>query len=110
MGRFRRLKDKPPYLAFPSLNHLGNRCSQRNYRQIYEDRMRFIAAAAMTPARQEQLKKVLEDMQTIEAAIVRGQEIAKRGDYAGAWEAVERVLTQFPDDNKLNQVRATLTT
>jgi hypothetical protein len=27
MGRFRRLKDKPPYLAFPSLNHLENRCS-----------------------------------------------------------------------------------
>jgi hypothetical protein len=27
MGRFRRLKDKPPYPAFPSLNHLENRCN-----------------------------------------------------------------------------------
>jgi tetratricopeptide (TPR) repeat protein len=84
--------------------------SQKNYRQIYEDRMRFIAATAMYPEKQEQLRKVLEDMQVIETALIQAQEIEKRGDYAGAWESAERAFRNFPDDNKLNQVRANLTT
>lgn len=84
--------------------------NQHNYRQIYDDQMRYIAATALSPERQPQLKKVLTDMATIEGAILRSQEIAKRGDHAGAWEAVEKAFKQFPDDNKLNQVRATLTT
>ncbi len=84
--------------------------SQKNYRQIFDDRMRFIAATAMFPEKQDQLRKVLEDMQTIEASIIRAQEVEKRGDFAGAWESAERAFQQFPNDNKLNQVRANLTT
>jgi hypothetical protein len=84
--------------------------SQKNYRQIYEDRMRFIAATAMYPEKQEQLRKVLEDMQVIETALIQAQEIEKRGDYAGAWESAEKAFRNHPDDNKLNQVRANLTT
>jgi hypothetical protein len=84
--------------------------SQKNYRQILDDRMRFIAATAMYPEKQEQLRKVLEDMQVIETSIIQAQEIEKRGDYAGAWESAEKAFRNFPDDNKLNQVRANLTT
>jgi hypothetical protein len=84
--------------------------SQKNYRQIFEDRMRFIAATAMYPEKQEQLRKVLEDMQVIETALIQAQEIEKRGDYAGAWESAEKAFRNFADDNKLNQVRANLTT
>ena len=84
--------------------------SQKNYRQIFEDRMRFIAATAVYPEKQEQLRKVLEDMQVIETALIQAQEIEKRGDYAGAWESAEKAFRNFPDDNKLNQVRANLTT
>jgi hypothetical protein len=84
--------------------------SQKNYRQILDDRMRFIAATSMYPGRQEQLRKVLEDMQVIETSIIQAQEIEKRGDYAGAWESAEKAFRDFPDDNKLNQVRANLTT
>ncbi|MDX2082035.1 MAG: hypothetical protein SFU53_14715 [Terrimicrobiaceae bacterium] len=83
---------------------------QKNYRRIAEDQLRFIAATAMYPDKQEQLRKVLEQITGIEAAIIRAQEIEKRGDAAGAWESVERAFQQFPDDNKLNQVRADLTT
>jgi len=84
--------------------------SQKNYRQIFEDRMRFIAATAMYPEKQEQLRKVLDDMQVIETSLIQAQEIEKRGDYAGAWESAEKAFRNFPDDNKLNQVRANLTT
>jgi hypothetical protein len=84
--------------------------SQKNYRQILDDGMRFIAATSMYPDKQEQLRKVLEDMQVIETSIIQAQEIEKRGDYAGAWESAEKAFRNFPDDNKLNQVRANLTT
>ena len=84
--------------------------SQKNYRQILDDKMRFIAATAMYPQKQGQLRKVLEDMQVIETSIIQAQEIEKRGDYAGAWESAEKAFRSFPDDNRLNQVRANLTT
>ena len=84
--------------------------SQKNYRQILDDKMRFIAATSMYPEKQERLRKVLEDMQVIETSIIQAQEIEKRGDTAGAWESAEKAFRSFPDDNKLNQVRANLTT
>jgi hypothetical protein len=93
-----------------ALVDLDRLLSQRNYRQVFDDKVRFIAATALYPDRQEALRKVLEDMQTIESGIIRADEIAKRGDFAGAWESVERVFQKFPDDAKLNQRRATLTT
>ena len=70
--------------------------SQKNYRQIYEDRMRFIAATAMYPEKQEQLRKVLEDMQVIEIALIQAQEIEKRGDYAGSVGKRGKGIPQFP--------------
>ena len=84
--------------------------SQKNYRGIFDDQARFIAATATDARRQTQLKEVLQNMQLVEGAILRAQEIEKRGDSAGAWESAEKAFGQFPDDNKLNQVRADLTT
>ncbi len=84
--------------------------SQKNYRQIYEDRVRFIAATALYPDRVAQLQEVLENMQAIEGTLIQAREIAKRGDSAGAWEAVERIHGRFPNDLALSEMRATLTT
>jgi hypothetical protein len=84
--------------------------TQKNYRQIFEDKVRFIAATALFPEQQKKLKDVLEKMQLVESSIIRASEIAKRGDYAGAWESVERTFKEFPDDTKLNQLRADYTT
>jgi len=93
-----------------ALVDLDQLLSQHNYRQIYDDKVRFIAAAALYPNRQEQLTKVLSDMQNIEGKIIQATEISKRGDYAGAWETAEKAFKQFPDDSKLNLLRANLTT
>lgn len=84
--------------------------SQKNYRQIFDDKERFIAAVAHDTARQDQLRKVLEEMTQVEGAIIRAQEIEKRGDYAGAWESAELAFKEYPGDSKLNQMRANLTT
>jgi hypothetical protein len=93
-----------------ALVDLDQLISQHNTRQIYNDKLRFIAATALYPERQEQLKKVLDQMQLVETAIIQAGEIEKRGDYAGAWETLEKVYKENPDDSKLNQLRATLTT
>jgi tetratricopeptide (TPR) repeat protein len=84
--------------------------SQKNFRQIFEDKLRFIAATATYPDKQKDLQKVLEAMQRVETAIQRAQELSKRGDHAGAWESVERAYHDFPNDPVLNQERARYTT
>jgi len=89
--------------------------SQHNYRQIFDDKEKYIAALAMDDSnrkseRQEKLRKVLSRMQEIETSIMRSQEIARRGDYAGAWEGLDVTFSQYPDDQKLSQLRADLTT
>ncbi len=83
--------------------------AQKNFRQVYEDRVRFIAATALYPDKQAKLVEVLEKMTSIESALMRAEEVAKRGDAAGAWESVEKAFLQFPEDNKLNQARADYT-
>jgi len=88
-----------------ALSDFDQLLSQGNLRQIFTDKLRFIAAAATSPTHQEKLRRVLDDMQAIEAAVGRAQEFAKRGDVAGAWEAIERAAQKFPDDVKLNQLR-----
>src|SRR5205807_2093582 len=65
---------------------------------------------AMAKTRQDQLKQVLDNMQIIEIAMMKAGEIAKQGNYPGAWESVEKAFKQFPEDSKLNQLRANLTT
>lgn len=93
-----------------ALNDFESLYGQKNFRQIFEDKVRFIAATALHPAKQEKLKQVLDQVQLAEAALLRAAELAKRGDAAGAWESVERGFSDYPDDPKLNQARAEFTT
>jgi len=93
-----------------ALNDFDRLYAQKNYRQIYDDKLRFIAATTLYPERQNQLRKVLDQIQIAETALLRAAELGKRGDPAGAWETVERGFLGFPDDPKLNQARAEFTT
>lgn len=93
-----------------AMNDFDRLLSQKNHRQIYNDKLRFIAAAAMYPEKQQQLNQVLQGMAAVEGAILKAKEIAGRGDPAGAWESVEAAQKEFPDDTELNQLRASLTT
>jgi hypothetical protein len=93
-----------------AMNDFDRLLSQKNHRQIYNDKLRFIAASALYPDKQKQLNDVLQDMAAVEGAILKAKEIAGRGDPAGAWESVEAAQKDFPDDTELNQLRAALTT
>jgi hypothetical protein len=93
-----------------ALADLDRLVSTKNYRQIYDDKVKYIAATALYPERQEQLQKILEQVGEIEKAIIRSTEVDQHGDHAGAWEGVEKAVATYPDDPKLNQLRAQLTT
>src|SRR4029450_6441347 len=60
------------------------------------------------PARQVRLDEGMRNVGTIEAAILRAEEMARQSNSAGAWESVEKAAHDFPDDTKLNQLRADL--
>ena len=69
--------------------------SQKNYRQIFDNSARYIAALALYPDKQKQLQDVLDDMQKIEGAIMRADAMAQQSNYAGAWESVEKMAARI---------------
>lgn len=62
-----------------ALVDLDQLLSQKNFRQIFDDRSRYIAAVALFPERQEALNLALEKVQKADTVIVQAREIAKRG-------------------------------
>ncbi len=93
-----------------AINDFDQLYGQKNYRQIFDEKEKYIAAISQSPERQGKLREVLSRMQEIETSIMRSQEIARRGDYAGAWEGLEVTFNQYPDDLKLTQLRAEYST
>ncbi len=84
--------------------------SQRNSRQIWNDKIRFIAAVAINPERKTTLEKIMSDMEAIERSVLTADEMARQGNHAGAWENLEKTWAKYPDDAALNQRRADMTT
>ena len=82
---------------------------QKNHRQIFEKRVTFISMLALDTVRSKQLEGVLKNMQTIETALGTASAMAVQANYAGAWESVEKIAGEYPDDTKLSQTRADLT-
>ncbi len=93
-----------------ALREFDGLVGKRDYRGIWNDKVRFIAAVAVNPERKQTLEKVMKNIETIEASLMRAEEMSRTGNHAGAWESLERAYTDFPDDGKLNQQRADMTT
>jgi tetratricopeptide (TPR) repeat protein len=83
--------------------------SQRNYRQIYNDQGRYLAAITDDPTRQEQLKTVLTDVNKMNLIISGATQLSQSGNTAGAWETIERAFKDFPDDPEITRMRSDLT-
>ena len=80
--------------------------SQRNYRQVYNDQGRYLAAVIDDPARQDALKKVLTDMTEVNMSIAAAANISKNGSMAAAWETIEKAFEKFPDDPEVARLRS----
>jgi hypothetical protein len=72
--------------------------SQRRWRQIYEDRMRFIPALANVPEKQAKLEEIIEKIVLVDRTVDRAMELDKRGETAGAWETTEILFRRIPEE------------
>ncbi len=80
--------------------------SQRNYRQIYNDQGRYLAAVMDDAARKESLKKVLTDMNKVNLVIAAATANAQHGNLPGAWETIEKAYQEFPEDPEVTRLRS----
>lgn len=82
----------------------------QSYRQIFNDKARFIAATVDDKDRQEKLEQVLNSVQEIETVIKQADMLAKAGNRFAAWEVVEKTFKRYPDDVPLSAKRSDLAT
>jgi len=87
---------------------LDRHLSQRDYRQIFNDQGRYLAAVQDDPTRQEQLRKVLIDMNRVNLVVAGANANAQQGNIAGAWEVIEKAYQEFPDDPDVARLRSDL--
>ena len=97
-------------VRYQALEDLDQLLADKNYRRILDNQFRFAAAVAGDTNRQAKLNIVLSTIRSIEGAIERSKEFAKRGDTVGAWENAELAHREHPEDPELNRLRANLTT
>ncbi|WP_309398572.1 hypothetical protein [Cerasicoccus maritimus] len=78
---------------------------QKDFRAIFNDRFRFAAALAMDVGRNKQFLDIMKRMEKIETSMAQAKELARINNKFGAWEVLERVYQQYPDDQELNRMR-----
>lgn len=79
-----------------------------NYRLIFEKQLAYAPAMQGDEERQKKLKTALQKVQAAEMAIEKANILSRNGDHFGAWENVELAAKEWPEDRKLNQMRAEL--
>lgn len=82
---------------------------QKDFRGIFNDRFRFAAALATDNSRNGKFLEIMKQMEVIETAMSQAKELVRQRNDFAAWEIVEKVYRQFPEDTNLNKMRADLT-
>jgi hypothetical protein len=78
---------------------------QKDSRAIFNDRFRFAAALAMDEDRNEKFLDTMKGMEIIESAMAQAKELSRIENTYGAWEVLERVYREHPNDQELNRMR-----
>ncbi|MCB1062162.1 MAG: hypothetical protein KDN20_04475 [Verrucomicrobiae bacterium] len=84
--------------------------STKSYRQIFDNRARFIAATVDDQDRQEALNEIVGNVLEIETSMKQATGFAKAGNEHLAWELIEGTFKRFPDDVPLSAMRSDLST
>ncbi|MAS95330.1 MAG: hypothetical protein CMO55_19190 [Verrucomicrobiales bacterium] len=82
----------------------------KSYREIYNNKARFIAATVEDPERQEALNQIVNNILEIETVMKQAETLTKAGNGHAAWEIVEKTFQEFPDDVALSAKRSDLST
>lgn len=83
--------------------------AQKDFRGIFNDRFRYAAALAMDPTRNQKFLDIMKRMEVIEASMKQAEQLVRLNNNFAAWEIIEKVYRQFPEDANLNRLRADLT-
>jgi hypothetical protein len=81
---------------------------EQNYRGIFDKKLEFAVAVKGDTAREQQLKDALTKVQAAEEAEGKANMLVMNGDVDGAWETAELAVKNWPDDNQLNKLLASL--
>lgn len=90
------------------LNELDSLIAQKNYREIFREQTKYSGAVLGRPEYESKLKDVLVEVSKVERVVLTADELVKAGDKCGAWERLEQISKDFPDDNEVNRRRADL--
>ncbi|QIF02441.1 hypothetical protein [Roseimicrobium sp. ORNL1] len=78
----------------------------QNYRLVFENQLQFAGAVHGNAQKEEQLKKALEKVKAAELAYEKASLLERSRDPFGAWETLEIASEDWPEDSKLNRMRA----
>ena len=93
-----------------AVDNLDRLIAEENYRTIFKDQGRYLAAVFDDPARQEALRQILTNVQRIDTTIQQAEKLSDAGSREGAWELVEKLYEEFPQDALLSSTRSDLAT
>jgi tetratricopeptide (TPR) repeat protein len=79
-----------------------------NFRDITAKAVQYGAAVHGDPTREQQLSDAITKVQKAEAAETEANMRVMNGDVDGAWETIESAVKTWPEDVKLNQMLASL--
>ena len=80
--------------------------AEGNFRAVYDNQLPFLASVKGDAEREKKFKDALEKVRDAEMATEKANLLARNGDSCGAWEALEAAAKGWPDDGKLNKLRA----
>ncbi|MDD2710609.1 MAG: hypothetical protein PHV34_21730 [Verrucomicrobiae bacterium] len=80
----------------------------KNYRAIFDKQLALATALVNDAKRADLLKQALEKVKSVETAIEKARLFQRNGNAFGAWEALELIAREWPDDSTLNKMRAEL--
>ncbi len=81
---------------------------EENWRALYENRLKYAAALDGDKGRIAKFEQALKKVEAVEIAILKAGQLQKAQNPAGAWEVLEKVSQEWPDDTKLNKMMAEL--
>lgn len=89
-----------------TVNDLDRLIATKSFRQIFNDKGRYIASVINDAERQKALEQIITNITKIDIAIQQAQKLDQVGNPYGAWETVEEVFGEFPDDPPLSKARS----
>ncbi|MCB1098651.1 MAG: hypothetical protein KDN22_23975 [Verrucomicrobiae bacterium] len=91
------------------LDDLNSLIAQKNYRQIFLDQAKYLAASIGKKEYEDKLKEIIEDMTRVQMGLQQAKGLSAKGDKHGAWEIVEELREKFPTDAEISVMSAQLT-